>query len=124
LTRAQLFCDDHQKPQRGNGKIEKINSDLNHTMTRERLEHPDASPRELLHHAILVHNRTPRPSGYSLYSLFYGTQPPDKQLFQQAYTRELTEEEEYATKREFVKQHEATVARGYATGLKASRDQI
>jgi hypothetical protein len=35
-----------------------------------------------------------------------------------------TRRDKYATEKEFAKQHEASIARGYATGLKASRDQI
>jgi hypothetical protein len=109
---------------RNNDKVKKINDNLKHIMTRQHLKHPDASPRELLYHAIVIHNRTPRPSGYSPCFLLYGIQLPEKPLLLQLYTKELTEQKDYEAEKDLAKQHEAPIARGHAIGLKALRNQI
>jgi hypothetical protein len=92
-------------------------------MTKTHIAHPTIPLQDLLQVAVNMHNRTPRPSGYSPYFLMYGTILPDR-LIPQAYTREYTEREEIVFQKEMAKYHEAQPARERASGLKASRDKI
>jgi hypothetical protein len=109
---------------RDNGKIKKINGDLKKIVVRKNRDHPATSLPELLQRAVKIHNRIPRPNGYSPYFLLYGTQPPDQHLQFEAYVREPTDEEDDKFQRKLAKHHEAPIARNNATGVKALRDQI
>jgi hypothetical protein len=63
---------------RGNGMMEQINGEVKGTITKTHIAHPTILLQNLLQMAVNMHNRTPRPSGYSSYFLMYGTIFPDR----------------------------------------------
>jgi hypothetical protein len=108
---------------RGNSKIKQLNGVLKSIIIRVHLTHPDSPLPDLLQSAVNIHNRTPKPNGYSPFFLLYGITPPDR-TSPEAYTRENTEEKDMAHEREMARYHEASKNRNRAEGLKASRDQV
>jgi hypothetical protein len=108
---------------RGNNKVEQLNGVLKSIMTRMHLTHPDIPLPDLLQSAVNIHNRTPKPSGYSPFFLLYGITPSDR-TSPEAYTRENTKEKDMAHEREMARHHKASESRSRAKGLKASRNQV
>jgi hypothetical protein len=108
---------------RGNSKIEQVNDVLKGIMSRVSLINAGFPLPDLLQAAMNTHNRTPRPSGYFPYFLFYGTTPPDR-TSPEAYTRKSTKEKEEIHERELIQHHEAPIAKARANSLKASRNQV
>jgi hypothetical protein len=84
---------------RDNGKIEQMNDVLKGIMSRISLTNPGFLLPDLLQAAMNTHNRTPRPSDYFPYFLFYGTTPPDR-TNPEAYTRESIREKKEIHERE------------------------
>jgi hypothetical protein len=108
---------------RGNSKIKQMNGKLKDVIIRINFTYKNIPSPDLLQIAINIHNRTPRPNGYSPYFLFYGTTPPEH-TSPEEYTRESTSEKEETYEREKAQHHEAPAARAKANGIKASRDKI
>jgi len=114
---------------RANGKVEKVNGDLKHTIVREWNTNPTRAINVSVRRAVMLYNRTPKPSGYSPYFLLFGTTPPSQSdvtstLSFTSYIRDPTDQEEAEFERELVKQHEAPLARRQANSLQASRDRV
>lgn len=113
---------------RGNGKVERVNGALKHTIVREWLAHPQREMGVSVRRAVALYNRTPKPSGYSPFFLLFGTTPPTQRDASStasvaAYVRDPTDQEESAFDKELVQHHEAPIARLRANGLAASRDR-
>jgi hypothetical protein len=100
-----------------------MNGKLKNVIIRVSFTHKDIPSPDLLQIAVNIHNRIPRPNGYSPYFLFYGTTPPEH-TSPKEYTRKSTSEEEETYKRERAKYYEAPAARAKTNGIKALRDKI
>jgi hypothetical protein len=79
---------------------------LNQRVPSQHLTHSNIPLPDLLQSAVNIHNRTPKPSGYSLFFLLYGITPSDR-TSPKAYIRESTEEKNMAHEREMAGYHEA-----------------
>jgi hypothetical protein len=98
---------------RGNSKVKKTNGSLKKIALRKQHTNPAKNLSDLIRSAVRILNRTPNPSGYSLYFLMYGTSPPEHSpnSVPQEYTKEYISKKEDSYQRKLAKHHEAPQAR-------------